>query len=301
MIDLVIIGGGAAGLSAAVYASRENLNFVLAEKMTYGGQIIASDRVDNYLGLYGKSGFELCTSFYEHANALGTKFINSDITQISYSDKKFVIEFSDNTVLNAKSVVIATGASPKRLGIDGETELLGKGVSYCATCDGAFYKNKTVAVIGGGDTAVHEALYLSKIAKTVYLIHRRDQFRAAKSLTEKIRNCENLHTILNSSTVKICGENKVERLIYSQNNTENEIAVDGIFIAVGYTPNSKLVGNLCELDKYGYIIADESCKTSFEGLFAAGDVRTKPMRQLITAASDGANCISSVVSYLNNE
>lgn len=300
MLDLVIIGGGTAGLSAAVYAVRENLDFVLAEKMTYGGQIISSERVDNYLGLYGLSGFEICTKFYDHAKALGTKFVNSNATQISCTDKIFTVNFSDGTVLNAKSVVIATGAVPRKLGIEGEAEFIGKGVSFCATCDGAFYKNKTVAVIGGGDTAVHEALYLSKIAKKVYLIHRRSEFRAAKNLTDKIKSHKNLYTVLNANATKLCGENKVQSLVYTQDNSEKEISVDGIFVAIGYLPDSNLVSNLCELDKYKYIVADESGRTSCEGLFAAGDVRTKQMRQLITAASDGANCISSVVSYLNN-
>lgn len=301
MYDAVIIGSGPAGLSAAVYAKRAQLKAVVIEKNYMGtGQIAVSERVDNYLGLYGESGFDLGEKFRSHAVSLGVEFIENEVSAIVPEDDLFNIAFTDNTNIQSKTIIYAAGANPRKLNIKGESEFTGKGVSYCAVCDGAFYKDKTVAVVGGGDTALQDALLLSKIAKVVYLIHRRDEFRANKSLQKSVKQTQNIKLILNAVQKEIIGDKKVSAVKILHNGNEELLNVDGIFAAVGTVPNSSLLNDIAELDDNGYVFANEDGITSAKGIFAAGDVRTKRLRQVVTAVSDGANCVQSVEEYLSN-
>ncbi len=297
MKDVVIIGSGPAGLSAAVYAKRATLDEVVVEKeMISGGQIIVTDRIDNYLGDYGVSGYDLSVKFREHADKLDVPFMEGNIISIEdKGDYKQVILEDGNTV-NTRAVVIATGATHKKLNVSGEDSLSGAGVSYCATCDGAFFKGKTVAVVGGGDVALGDALYLSNICDKVYLIHRRDGLRGAKVLQERVFAKDNIEFMPFYEVDEICGENSVEELILHDNRTneKSKLGVSGIFIAVGMKPQSDLVKNLVKLDDAGYICAGEDCRTSVKGIYVAGDVRTKSLRQIVTAVADGAVAISSV-------
>lgn len=296
IFDILIVGSGAAGLSAAVYAARTGLNYAVIEKNYFGiGQIAETDKVDNYLGLYGENGFELGMKFREHAEKLGTKFISGEVKNITKSGGIFELLLDNNEILKSKKVIYAGGTAHKKLGIEGEERFTGKGVSYCAVCDGAFYKNKTVAIIGGGNTALNEAVYLSNLAEKVYLVHRRDAFRANMHLQKKIASVSNIETILNAIPVEISGNQKVEKLIL-KNNISDEIKtidIDGIFIAIGMTPQTECIKGLNVTDENGYIIAGEDCVTSCKGFFAAGDVRTKKLRQIITAAADGANAVNA--------
>ncbi len=301
--DVIIIGSGPAGLAAAIYAKRAELNVIVIEKAGLsGGQIINTYEVDNYPGTPGISGFELSTKFREHADKLETKFVNGEVTDFGLEGTIKVVTMDDGTQYRAKTVVIATGGAPRHLGVEGEEKLSGMGVSYCATCDGAFFKNKTVAVVGGGDVAVEDAIFLARICKQVYVIHRRDQFRASKSITSRLLALENVTILWDSVVEKINGEENVET-IDVKNLKTGELAnynVAGIFIAVGYQPNSDIYRNIVAADEGGYIIAGENCETNIPGIFVAGDVRTKELRQIITAASDGANAITAVEKYLNN-
>ncbi len=300
MYDTIIIGSGSAGLSAAVYAKRAQLNAVVIEKEYMGtGQIAVSERVDNYLGLYGESGFDLGEKFRQHAEALGAEFVEGEVTAIEKSGIGYKIILSDERTFETKTVVFAAGARPRTLDIKGEDEFSGKGVSYCAVCDGAFYKNKITAVIGGGDTALEDALFLSKICETVYLIHRRNEFRANKTLQNAVRSKENIRLVLNAKPFEILGDGKVSGIKISQDGEEKFIELNGIFTAVGTVPNSSALNGVAELDERGYVIADETGVTSAKGIFAAGDVRTKQLRQVSTAVADGANCIYSAERYIS--
>lgn len=299
MYDTLIIGSGPAGLSAAVYASRASLSFAVVEKEYMGtGQIVFTERVDNYLGYYGIDGFSLGEKFREHAEALGTEFIDGEVSGFQRNDNCWKILLADGSTLEARTVIYAAGAHPRALGITGEKDFSGRGVSYCALCDGAFFADKTVAVVGGGDTALEDALYLSKQAKKVYLIHRRSQFRANKSLQEKVRTCGNIELVLDSVPTEITGTESVTGIKINQNGIEKLIEADGVFVAVGTVPNTEAVKGIVSLDSSGYIMAGEDCKASAEGFFAVGDVRTKKVRQVITAAADGANAVVSVSEYL---
>lgn len=299
MYDTVILGSGPAGLSAAVYAKRSQFNFVVAEKDYNGtGQIVESECVDNYLGLNGENGYDLGEKFRKHAVALGVEFFSGNATKIIPENNFYKIQFSNEKILETKTIIYAAGAAHRKLNIKGENEFTGRGVSYCAVCDGAFYRGKTVAVVGGGDTALGDAILLSKIAAKVYLIHRRDEFRANKLLQKKISEIPNIECVLSAVPNEIIGDKKVSGIKLIQNNEEKNISVDGVFIAVGSVPNSKLLDGIAELDKNGYVIADEDGITSANGIFVAGDVRTKQLRQVVTAVSDGANCVLSAEQYL---
>lgn len=299
MYDTIIIGSGPAGLSAAVYAKRSQMNVVVVEKEYMGtGQIAESERVDNYLGLYGKSGFDLGEKFREHAISLGAEFYEGEAVKIISENNTYKVMFSDDKVLETKTIIYATGANPRRLSIKGETEFSGRGVSYCVVCDSAFYKDKTVAVIGGGDTALQDAVLLSKIAETVYLVHRRDKFRANKALQNKVRNIPNIKLVLSTVPLEIIGDKKVNAIKILHNDKKELLNVDGVFIAVGTIPNSHLLEGIAELDSDKYVVANENGLTSAKGIFVAGDVRTKQLRQVITAVSDGANCVDSAEKYI---
>ncbi len=301
--DVIIIGSGPAGLAAAIYAKRAELSVIVIEKAGLsGGQIINTYEVDNYPGTPGISGFELSTKFREHADKLDTSFVNGEVTGFALEGDIKVITMDDGTRYSAKAVVIATGGAPRHLGVEGEEKLSGMGVSYCATCDGAFFKNKTVAVVGGGDVAVEDAIFLARICKQVYVIHRRDQFRASKSIVSRLLALENVTILWDSVVERINGEDRVESIEVKnlKKDEKNSYDIAGVFIAVGYLPSSGLYKEVVAVDEAGYIIADESCETNVPGIFAAGDVRTKELRQIITAASDGANAITAVERYLNN-
>lgn len=299
MYDVIIIGSGPAGLSAAVYAQRACLKCVIAEKLHRGtGQISEGGKVDNYPGIYGVSGFELGEKFRSHAESLGAEFYEGEAVSITPLKDVYKVSFSDGNAFDTRTIIYAAGTSRRRLGVPGEAELTGKGVSYCAVCDGAFYKNKTVAVIGGGDTALGDAEILSSIAEKVYLIHRRSEFRAGAALQKRVSKLSNVECLMNSTVSKISGEGKVRSLTVSYNAAEREIPVDGVFVAVGSSPNSGLLKGIAELDSSGYVIAGEDGKTTAKGIFAAGDVRVKSLRQVVTAAADGANCADSAERYI---
>ena len=296
ILDLIICGGGAAGLTSAVYAARSGLDFVLIDiSSSMGSQITQTSDVDNYTGFEKVNGMELVMKFYEHAKALNAPMINDEVQEITKENGIFTVKCAQGEY-KSRTVIYCSGASHRELGVKGERELLGRGVGYCAVCDGFFYRNKTVVVVGGGNTAVTDALYLSKICKKVILVHRRDSLRAEKILVERLENAENVELMFNSEVAEILGEKGADGVLLKSGERRD---CDGVFIAVGIVPRSDTVKNLAGLDDNGYIVADESGRTSLDGLFAAGDVRTKELRQIITACSDGANCVDSVNKFLD--
>lgn len=302
--DLIIIGSGPAGLAAAVYAQRARLNAVVIEKeMMSGGQVMTTEEVDNYPGLPGIGGFDLGMKFREHADALGASFIEGEVKKIEdLGEVKQVVCQTDDgeAVYRTRTVIIASGAMHQKLGVPGEEELAGMGVSYCATCDGAFFRKKVTAVVGGGDVALEDAIFLSRICEKVYLIHRRDALRGAKVLQERLFALDNVEVIWDTVVEEIQGDGRVEALslLNKKSGEQSRLEVQGVFIAVGIRPVSDAFRGLVELE-YGYIRAGEDTGTSVPGIFAAGDVRTKKLRQVITAAADGANAVASVERYLN--
>ena len=299
-LDSIIIGAGPAGLTAAIYLKRAGKDIVVIEKETFGGQIINTPDIENYPGLMHKSGFDLAMSFYNQAQELGAEIITDNITAINKDANDFIIDASKEQY-KAKSIIIASGCKNRKLPIDDIDAFEGKGISYCATCDGAFYRNKVVAVNGGGNTAVEDALYLSNVASKVYLIHRRDEFRADKANQELIKSKDNIELVLNSNITKIIGDERVSGIEVTNNDgIVKTIDINGLFIAIGQIPSSILYKDLVELDKQGYIIAGEDCKTSVEGIFVAGDIRTKTLRQVVTAVSDGAVAANAAVAYIEN-
>lgn len=295
--DVGIIGSGPAGLSAAIYAKRANLSAVVIEKEYEGtGQIAESGQVDNYLGLPGISGYDLGEQFREHAVKLGVSFLEQEVTEIKKEDSEvFTIIFEDGSSVETKTVIYAAGATPRRANILGEQEYSGKGVSYCAICDGSFYRGKKVAVLGGGDTALDDAVYLADLAEQVYVIHRRKEFRGAAATVEKLRKKENVTFVLEHQVKEITGAEKVNGVILEDGTA---IAVDGVFVAYGSVPQTDLVNGLVALDAAGYVQAEETGETSLAGLYVAGDARTKKLRQVVTAVSDGANAATAIVEYL---
>ena len=297
--DVVIIGSGAAGLTAAVYGKRAELNMIVIEKEpASGGQILNTYEVDNYPGLPGINGYDLGMKFREHAEKLGAEFANDEVLRIESSGEDFHV-VGEERIYETKTVIIATGAHHRKLSVVGEEELTGMGVSYCATCDGAFFRNKVAAVVGGGDVAIEDAIFLSRMCKKVYLIHRRDVLRGAKTLQTQLFGLENVEIIWDTMVEGIEGGDQVESLTLKNDKTGemSRLAVDGVFIAVGINPQSEAFNSLVEMD-HGYIKAGEDCETNVPGIFAAGDVRTKQLRQISTAVSDGANAITSVERYL---
>ncbi len=300
MYDLVIIGGGPAGLTAGIYAQRSRLKTLLLEKGVVGGQIALSDIIENYPGFSSISGAGLMEKFEEHARGLGLEIRLDEVINITVEGKEKVIRTSEGE-LRAKALIVATGAKPRRLGVPGEKELTGKGVSYCATCDGPFFRQRTVMVVGGGDTAVKEAVYLSKLASKVYIVHRRDRFRAEKMHQEKAEATPNIEFLASNILKEIKAENGVvsKAVIENlKNPAVKEVAVDGVFIFVGINPTTDFVD--AEKDTGGFIKTNPRMETSIPGVFAAGDCRTSPLLQVATAVGDGAIAAYMAEQYIEN-
>lgn len=299
--DLVIIGSGPAGMAAAIYAKRAMLDSLLLEKeYVPGGQVIQTYEVDNYPGLPKMNGMELSNRFAEHAKELGIETKIGEVTGINPDGEIKEISLKSGETIQTKTIILATGAVHRTLGVPGEKELAGMGVSYCATCDGAFFRNKITAVVGGGDVALEDAIFLSRICEKVYLIHRRDELRGAKILQNQVKNNEKIEILWNSVVTKIDGKEKVDSIQIEtvDSHVDKTISVDGIFIAVGTKPVSELLKGRLAMDEQGYIIAGEDGITNLPGIFAGGDGRTKNLRQVVTAVADGANCVQSVERYL---
>ena len=299
--DLVIIGSGPAGMTAASYAKRAMLDCILLEKEYLpGGQVIKTDEVDNYPGIPKTNGMELSSKFSEHANELGVERMTAEVRNIKADGEIKEIEVGNGETLQTKTIILATGAVHRTLSVPGEEKFTGMGVSYCATCDGAFFRDKVTAVVGGGDVALEDAVFLSRMCKKVYLIHRRDEFRGAKILQDQVQKSENIEILWDTVVTEIIGENTVEKISIQNvhNHVDNTLEVDGVFVAVGTKPASDLLKGQIEMDEQGYILAAEDGVTSIPGIFAGGDGRAKKLRQVVTAVADGANCVQSVERYL---
>ena len=323
MYDVIIIGAGPAGLTAAIYTCRANKKTLVLEAKVYGGAIVETTQIENYPVAPHISGPNFAKTLYTQATELGAEVEFEEVVALrenaTDSDRYFEITTEDDTY-QAKSVIIAGGSIDRKLNLPNEKELTGRGVSYCATCDGALYKGKTVAVNGGGNTALYDALYLSDIAKKIYLIHRRNEFRGDPALVDKLKKKDNIEFIMDSVISKINGEKRLESIEISpvirpvenpSKNSENTpvkpvensktktLKIDGLFVAIGRAPATKIYKDLLKLDGNGYIVADEKCRTNVPGIFVAGDIRTKDIRQLVTATADGAITASAVAEYLN--
>jgi len=300
--DVAVIGAGPAGLTAGLYAARAKLSTVVIEKMFPGGQATLTDIIENYPGFTdGINGIQLTDAMKKQAERFGAEFINGDVEKIEKHDDLFTI-FMKRENLNAKTVILATGAQPRKLGVKGEKEFTGRGVSYCATCDGAFYRDKPIAIVGGGDTAIQEALYLTRFASKVFVIHRRDQLRATKILQERALNNKKIEFVWDSVVREIKGQDTVEGALIENVKTGklDSLRIDGIFFAIGFLPNTDFVKDLVQLDENGYVITDERMATNIPGLFAAGDIRHKELRQVVTAVSDGAIAAVEAGKYIEN-
>ena len=300
MRDVIIIGSGPAGMGAAIYGKRAGLDTLILEGSGMsGGQVTQTYEVDNYLGLPGVNGFDMAMTFQAHMEKLGAEFEMGFVTEIEKKENYFEVVTEEKTY-ETKTVILATGASHNKLMVPGEEELAGMGVSYCATCDGAFFRGRTTMVVGGGDVAIEDAIFLARGCEKVYLVHRRDELRGAKILQDSLMSLPNVEIIWDSVVETIEGEEQVEqvKLLNKKTGEKSEVKVDGIFIAVGIHPNTESFAGLVEMDANGYIVAGENCETSVPGIFVAGDTRTKELRQVITAVADGANAVNSVQKYL---
>ncbi len=298
--DMVIIGGGPAGLSAATYAARGGLKTIVLEKAMFGGQIVVTDEIENYPGYVEPvSGFDIADNLKKQAARFGTEFKSENVKSIE-SDGFYKTVKTSKTTYRTKSVLIATGAHPSKLNVPGEKEYTGKGVSYCATCDGALYRNKVVAVVGGGDSAVEEAMFLTKFVKKVYIIHRRDELRAVKLVQDRVYKNDKIDFIWDSVVKSVEGGDFVEKLQIFNHKTETtkELEVDGVFIYVGIIPNNELIKSTVKLDQWGFVLADESMHTSVPGIFSAGDINQKILRQVVTATADGAIAAFSAEKWI---
>ncbi len=299
MYDIIIIGAGPAGLTAAIYARRANKNVLVLEAKNYGGQIINTPSIENYPAAAHISGFDFATNLYNQVTELGAEIKFEKVTNIKINNNIKIVETPDNKY-EGKTIIIATGADNRKLGIEKEDEFVGKGISYCATCDGSFFKDKAVAVVGGGNTAIEDAEYLSDIVNKVYLIHRRDEFRADSVSINKLKEKNNVEFILNSKIKKLNGSEMLESIEVEDNNQNiKTIPITGLFIAVGKIPENENFKEIINMDDKGYIISDELCHTNIDGIFVAGDNREKSLRQLVTATSDGAVAATEAIKYIN--
>ena len=299
MYDIIIVGAGTAGLSAAIYGVRAGKRVLVLEANVYGGQIINTPEIENYPGIKHISGFEFATNLYEQAKDLGAQIKFEKVVEIK-SEQEAKSVMTEQEVYTAKSIILATGAKNRPLGLAKEQEWIGRGISYCATCDGAFFKGKEVAVNGGGNTALEDALFLSNYCSNVYVIHRRDTFRGEEKLLQSLKEKANVSFILNATIDELLGEDKLEGLKIKNNITKEEqhLSISGLFIAIGQMPENLVFSNIIELDDSGYIKGAENCMTNIEGIFVAGDTRTKQVRQLATAASDGAIAGLAACEYI---
>ena len=299
MYDVLIIGAGPAGLTAAIYACRAEKSTLVLEAKTYGGQIINTPDIANYPVAPGISGFDFATTLYNQAKNLGAEVKFEKVTEVRDGEVKTVV--TPKNTYEAKTVIVATGAENRKLGVEGEDKLIGRGISYCATCDGNFFRKKVVAVAGGGNTAVEDALYLADLAEKVYLIHRRDVFRADAALVSKLKERDNVELVLNANVTKLLYEQRLQGVEVTDKLTGDTRVLDvaGLFVAVGQVPENQNFAQLIDLDASGYAIAGEDCLTKVPGVFVAGDNRVKDVRQLITAASDGAVAATAAIKYLN--
>ena len=285
MYDIIIVGAGPAGLTAALYALRANKKVLVFEAKTYGGQILNAATVENYPGIEKVTGYEFATNLYNQVKKLGCEIKYETVERVT-EDKHVVTSEGEYA---AKSIIIATGATNRKLNIDGEEDFIGKGVSYCASCDGNFYKGKVVAVNGGGNTALEDAIYLADIVDKLYLIHRRDEFRGESKLVNDLKKKDNVEFILNSTIKSINGKNKVDSITVEDNDgNTKEIEIDGLFIAIGQEPRNQIFANVAEINDFGYIESEDGVHTKVEGIYVAGDTRVKMLRQLTTAVSDGS-------------
>ena len=301
LYDVIVIGGGPGGYTAALYAARANLSVAILEKLSPGGQMGTTDVIDNYPGFpQGVNGFELAMQMKEGAERFGAQTQLAEVTQVELAGQVKTIHTSGGDY-QARTVVLATGAHPRELGLPGERELRGRGVSYCATCDGMFYRGKTVVVVGGGNTAVSDVLYLSRLCEKVYLVHRRDTLRASKVYLDPLQKAENVEFVWDSEVKQLLRDQAVTgvRVRNKKTGKERDIPCAGVFVAVGYLPNTQLYRGQVELDEAGYVLADETTQTNLPGVFAVGDLRKKPLRQVVTAASDGAVAAHFIEEYLN--
>lgn len=300
MTDIVVIGAGLAGLTAAIYARRASKSVIVLEALSYGGQIINTPDIENYPSAAHISGFDFATKIYEQAKSLGAEIKFEKAVEIrDGGDVKTVVTAKNE--YEAKAVIIATGSANRKLGLPDEDKLTGRGVSYCATCDGAFFRNKKVAVAGGGNTALEDALYMADIAEKVYLIHRRDAFRGEDSTVEKLKSRANVSFVLNSRVTKLNAGRRLESIeVTDKDGKVSTLEVSGLFVAVGRVPENQNFSSLIDLDKAGYAAASENCRTKTPGVFVAGDNRAKEVRQLVTAAADGAVAATEAVKYINS-
>lgn len=299
-MSIAIIGGGPAGLAAGIYASRGGANVKLFEELFPGGQIVKTHKVENYPGLTGgPDGYALAAALEKHAAEFDLPVVYGSVTDLKLAEqeKTFTVNGEDYA---ADAVILCMGAGPRKLGHPDEDRFVGAGISYCATCDGAFYRGKDVAIVGGGDTAVADALYLSALCNKVYLIHRRDQFRAAATLVDRVKRAENVELVLNSTVAGLSGEDKLSSVTVEDKFTHEmrELPVSGLFVAVGILPRTELVKDQVELDGGGFIVTDKNMQTSIPGVFAAGDIRNTPLRQVVTACADGAVAATKAVEYV---
>lgn len=298
--DIIIVGAGTAGLTAAIYGRRAGKTVLVFEALNYGGQIINTLSIENYPCEPGISGFDYATKIYDQAINLGAEIKFEKVINIAIDGDIKIIKTAEGEY-RAKAVILATGSENRKLGLEREQDLTGRGISYCATCDGAFFKNKVVAVAGGGNTALEDALYLSDVAKKVYIIHRRDSFRAEEALVSQIKTRSNVEMVLNANVTELLGEQMLTGVVVTfTDGNKRTLDVDGLFVAVGRIPENQNFANLVELDNAGYVKAGEDCHTNIDGIFVAGDGRTKMVRQLVTAASDGAISANEAVKYINN-
>ena len=299
MVDVVIIGAGPAGLTAAIYALRAGLKTTICEKNIYGGQTSIIEYIENYPGFKKISGVDFSTSLYEQVMALGAKFVFSNVVDLDLNGDEKCIYTSSGEKIYSKTVIIANGLKRRLLGCAGEKEFNGKGVSYCATCDGVFFKGKSVIIVGGGNTAIEDALYLSNICKDVKIVIRKDKPRAEKILVDSAEKKENIEFLFKSNITKICGEKTVDSVLINADRKERKLNIDAVFIAIGYEPDNEIYKNKIKMNEMGYFESDETCKTNIPGVYVAGDCRVKPLRQIVTAAADGAVCGNEAAAYVN--
>jgi thioredoxin reductase (NADPH) len=302
--DLVIIGGGPGGLSAGIYAMRAAMHTVLIEKGVTGGQVVMSDEVENYPGFEHTSGAELAMKFLEHAQAYGLEIVSQEVREVEPGLNRHQVHLADGGTLDAHAVILATGGSPRKLDIPGEDEYYGRGVSYCAVCDGFFFRNKTVVVVGGGDTATEEALYLAKLAKKVYLVHRRDELRASKILQKRVMDDCKIEILWNTVPTAIkAGADGVEAVTLedTQSGATRDLPTDGVFIFIGFEPNNQIVPAGVRMNADGYVVTDEKCETAIKGLFAIGDLREKYARQIVISAADGSTAALAAAHYVESQ